>query len=1053
MKKIQVPFLILISYFLFPATLCFSQPQGQWTWMNGTNTLNAAGVFGTQGVFAPANTPPGLYESVQWTDHNGHFWIFGGLGWSDVWQFDPTINQWAWMKGPGLQNQVGTYGTITVASPLNNPGGRAFASITWTDTANNLWLFGGFGSDVNNATGYLSDLWMYNIATNEWTWMSGPNTNGGVGVYGTLGVAAPANIPGGRCESNASWTDSQNNLWLFGGDVNGGSGSDLWKYSIANNEWTWMSGPNTMNNPAVYGTKGVEAPGNIPSGRFCYAAWKAMNDDLWLFGGYEYNNGAAKNDMWRYNMSTGNWTWMSGTNLNNDTGHAGTQCIPDTANVPSSRAENRSCWTRGCDNFENFGGSPSLGSNINNNLWNYNVSTNQWTWMSGTMNPNDVGNYGTILVSSPANMPPARMGSDGFKDLNGNLWLFGGYDGGSYYNDMWRFVPDTTCPAISGNGGPIISAFNATPLSGCVPLTVTFHNTSQNGTNYKWYFGDGDSSTVTNPTHTFIDTGVYTVTLITINNSACGPGSDTLVLTNYITVSDTPHIAFVADTLVGCSPFTVNFTNSSTGAVSYKWNFGDGDTSLVTNPSHTYLNPGTYTVTLIAYGSGACNDTLVRNAYIVVQHDTVASAFAGSPLTGCDSVTVHFTNSSFNGTSYIWHFGDGNSDTAANPTHTYTTSGTYTVTLITTNTSLCGTISDTTIITNYVTVNPSAHVAFTPDSTFGCVPLIVNFINNSTNVINYLWTFGDTGTSTISNPSHTYVDSGTFIVTLIGIGAGGCNDTLRDTIRVIKPPIVTTNFTGDTLSGCNPFTVNFTNSSTNGTNYVWNFGDSTALSTSNNPSHTYTKSGTFTVTLIAFTNTPCGRVADTTVKISYIIVADPVAIKSSFTENQITGCAPLIVNFTNSSTNANSYIWTFGDGWFDTTKNPTHIYIDTGSYTVTLIIFSNDSLCRTKPDTAVFDYIIVDSCNLYIPNVFSPNGDGKNELFYLNAEGYTNYHLVIFNRWGEKLFESTDSKILWNGKINNTGADVPDGTYYYIFSANDPAGKIYSTHGYLTLIR
>lgn len=1054
MKKI---FLLII---LFSVLIIRSNAQqGQWTWMNGTNTTNATAVFGTQGVFAPTNTPPALYEAVQWTDHNGHFWIFGGLNWGDLWQFDPAINQWAWMKGPGIMSQNGVYGTQNVASPLNNPGGRAYASHTFVDNNGNLWLFGGFGYDGVGGYGYLNDLWEYSIANNEWTWVSGSNTANALANYGTINVASPTNVPGGRCEGNASWVDSQNNLWLFGGmgydATSTGDLGDLWMFNIGTGEWTWVKGPNTINIAGTYGTIGVQDINNAPSGRMVYASWKASNDDLWMFGGTEYNStGYFRNDMWRYNIAANSWTWMSGTNNPNDLGTAGAQCQSSTTYAPSARAENRACWTKGCDNFMNFGGSPDLGATIKEDLWNYSVATNEWTFMSGSLANNGTGSYGTILVSNITNMPPARMGSDGFIDTAGNIWMFGGWAGaGGYYNDMWKFVPDTTCPAIVGSGGQIISAFNATPLSGCVPLTVNFQNNSTNGTNYMWYFGDGDSSTVTNPNHTYLDTGVYTVTLITINNSACGPGRDTLVLTNYITVSDTPHIGFVADTLIGCSPFTVNFTNSSSGAVSYLWNFGDGNTSVQTNPTHTYINPGTYTVSLIAYGSGACNDTLVRNAYIVVQHDTVTSAFTGSPLSGCDSVTVHFTNNSFNGTNYIWHFGDGNSDTASNPTHTYTTSGTYTVTLITFSTTLCGTVSDTTIIANYVTVNPSAHLAFTADSTFGCAPYTVNFNNTSTNAISYSWAFGDAGTSTVTNPSHNYIDSGTYIVTLIGIGAGGCNDTMQVTITVIKPPIVTTNFVGDTLKGCNPLTVHFTNGTTNGSNYIWNFGDSTATSTASNPSHTYTQSGTFTVTLIALTNTPCGIVGDTTVRTSYIVVANPTTINSSFTENQITGCAPLIVNFTNSSTNADSYLWTFGDGWFDTTKNPTHIYIDTGSYTVTLIIFSNDSLCRTKPDTAVFDYIVVDSCNLYIPNIFSPNGDGKNELFYLNAEGYTNYHLLILNRWGEKLFESTDSKKLWNGKINGNGADAPDGTYYYIFTANDPAGKIYSTHGYLTLIR
>jgi gliding motility-associated-like protein len=184
-----------------------------------------------------------------------------------------------------------------------------------------------------------------------------------------------------------------------------------------------------------------------------------------------------------------------------------------------------------------------------------------------------------------------------------------------------------------------------------------------------------------------------------------------------------------------------------------------------------------------------------------------------------------------------------------------------------------------------------------------------------------------------------------------------------------------------------------------------------------------------------------------------VMVETPKVDSSSFTEENITGCVPLSVTFTNTSTNATSYLWLFGDGWVDSTRNPTHLYIDSGKFTVTLIIFNNDSICRLKPDTSTFDFITTNFCNIYIPNVFSPNNDGKNDLFHIVAEGYSNYNLIIYNRWGEKVFTSTDVNILWNGKLNNTGADAPDGTYYYILNANDPAGKKYSTHGYLSLIR
>ena len=159
--------------------------------MNGSNLTNQFAVYGTQNVFAPANTPPAVFEACEWTDLQGNFWLFGGGNgsgdtlYNDLWEFKPAINQWAWIKGPGILNQNGVYGTINVANINNNPGARQ-SNPTWVDTAGNLWLFGGNGIDESGLPGLLDDLWKYNIATNEWTWMAGSNAAGDPGSYGTF---------------------------------------------------------------------------------------------------------------------------------------------------------------------------------------------------------------------------------------------------------------------------------------------------------------------------------------------------------------------------------------------------------------------------------------------------------------------------------------------------------------------------------------------------------------------------------------------------------------------------------------------------------------------------------------------------------------------------------------------------------------------------------------------------------------------------------------------------------------------------------------------------
>ena len=211
----------------------------------------------------------------------------------------------------------------------------------------------------------------------------------------------------------------------------------------------------------------------------------------------------------------------------------------------------------------------------------------------------------------------------------------------------------------------------ASPLNGCTPLTVTFDNTSINGTNFIWDFGDNASSSLMNPTYTYTDTGYFTVSLIAINNAACGTGADTSIITNYIHVSPSAHLAFQANPFPGCYPLNVQFTaDSAIGVTSYLWSFGNGGTSQSISPSHLYSNHGTYQVTLIGYYSNGCNDTLHLNSIIIDTIPVVTTAFSALPLFGCNPLTIAFDNTTINGQSYYWNFGDSGTDTASSPAHT-----------------------------------------------------------------------------------------------------------------------------------------------------------------------------------------------------------------------------------------------------------------------------------------------------------------------------------------------------------------------------------------------
>ena len=222
-------------------------------------------------------------------------------------------NEWTWIGGnstllpingaPSNVGWPGIYGTLGVPAVTNTPGGRDSAA-TWTDQSGNLWLFGGLGYDSAGNVGDLNNLWEFNTSTQEWTWIGGSNSlpipqieTGQPGVYGTLGVAAVGNVPGGRTNS-VTWTDKNGNLWLFGGQgyatieslTGNTSFNDLWEFNPSTKEWAWMSGDNQTGiadwgQSGVYGTLGKPAARNVPGGRASAVSWIDGDGNLWLFGG------------------------------------------------------------------------------------------------------------------------------------------------------------------------------------------------------------------------------------------------------------------------------------------------------------------------------------------------------------------------------------------------------------------------------------------------------------------------------------------------------------------------------------------------------------------------------------------------------------------------------------------------------------------------------------------------------------------------------------------------------------------------------------------------
>src|SRR6185503_1732758 len=278
---------------------------------------------------------------------------------------------------------------------------------------------------------YLDDLWMYDIPTNEWTWMKGSDVCWMLPVYGTYQVEDVANTPGARGETNATWRDANNNLWIYGGAEwpYPNNRSDMWRYNISTNNWAWMQGSNLPQQVPDWGTLGVPSPTNTPGGRMPYAKWIDEDGNFWMFGALEYviSLGGKMNDMWKYDLSTNEWTWMSGANYEFATGHYGTRCEPSINNVPDARMRSRIDYVDANGNFWLFGGSHIYAyTGMHNDLWIFNPNTLEWTWINGDTLMDQPGHWGTKGVSSPSNKPSCREGFVSWKDLSGNLWVFGG---------------------------------------------------------------------------------------------------------------------------------------------------------------------------------------------------------------------------------------------------------------------------------------------------------------------------------------------------------------------------------------------------------------------------------------------------------------------------------------------------------------------------------------------------------------------------------------------------------------------------------------------------
>ncbi len=1058
----------------------------QWTWVKGSKTENPPGVFGTVGTAAVANTPPGIYGFYFWDDSNGNIYIYCGsennnAGNSNtLWHYSIPNNQWKRLKAANNGQQV--LGTKGVSAPQNNPGYRDLQGISWLGKNGDLWLYG--------ASGWGSEMWRYSLTTNEWTWMSG-DPNNGTAVYGTQHIPDPANSPGNVSEKYMTWTDATGNFWLLAHEV--------WMYDVNLNQWVWKRGKkeNGQNYAtANYGTKGVAAPTNEPGYRFVWSYW-ADSKGCYFFGGQYATRTVNGNsvsqvnhimaDLWSYDHTGNMFTWESGTSNNNDDkGVFGTKCNPSTSIYPPCRIEGRSCVKDKCGNLWLFGGGTY--DEHSNDLWKYKPSTKEWTWVSGSSNVTTYqpGNFGTINVPAASNMPPGSRG--GFAAFYKGIYI--GMGSGSrwdkYTNNIWRYDP------------PPIADFSFSANTNC---GIDFKDLSKpecggDLQKWEWNFGDGTTSSLQNPSHQYSSSGTFEVTLIvsncldigdtikkTVNASAtfsvnknitdcsCGASNGSISLTvtpagNY-SFSWTPNVSTsntASNLPVGTYVVTIKDPVSSCSrndTIKIK-NNADLSLSLVSTSPQNCSTPGSATIqangtaTPFTYtwlpsgGNAATSSGLNAGTYTVVVKDdnncsdslTVTITQTGAiPLISETTVPITCYNgkdgsiaiNASNGQS-PYTFSWNPAALGTNASITNLTAGAYEVTV--TDANGCKS-SKKIVLTNPGKINATVN-ASPPGICAGKFSQLSVQATGGTGNFSFNWLpVNMTGASIQVNPT------ADITYTCVTTDSKNCTDTLLQKITV--SPLPTVAFSGSGKA-CSDTLIFFKDLSTTTqgsiSSWLWNFGDGSS-SALQNPSHLFNKPGDFSISLQVAVN----GCSNTYVCANCVSIYPKPIADFSFVMN---GSGE--VSYINLSTGASQWLWNFGDNTSSTLLNPQHTFnLDQPEsiYNTQLIVTSPYFSCKdtiTKP-------IQINEFVIYIPNTFSPNQDGQNDVFSPAGTGINNSELMIFNRWGQMIYQQRANglNLSWDGKYN--GEKVQEDIYIYSLNYEEKSGRLHRKSGTVNLIR
>jgi gliding motility-associated-like protein len=523
-------------------------------------------------------------------------------------------------------------------------------------------------------------------------------------------------------------------------------------------------------------------------------------------------------------------------------------------------------------------------------------------------------------------------------------------------------------------------------VSICSGQNATVTATANTAVTYSWSTGVSSNSVSLN------SAGVYTVSA----NNTCGIATATVS----VSITSVPTLSIVSSAVTLCPSGQTATLSLVGGTGAYTWSNGS-------NTSTTTINsPGIYSATVATPGCG----NAVANISLGSAPLPVISILAPATTSLCSGSSIILTATSNEG-NYLWSNGAITNTVAANSPMISVTS-----------TNVCGS-SQATQTLNVISL-PT--VSISPASNILCPGTTATLTANASNANNYLWSTGDVTSVILVNT--------TGVKTVTVTNACGTDTASANITSISFPPLVLTSSSNTicpnetatlTVSGGVPLTTG------SPILYAWSNSTSTG-------SMVTTSGGLITVsnTNVCGTNTQ-------TINVSIInsVSADVIA-------NPISGILPVVVSFTNNSSNANSYSWNFGNGnTANTTTVSSQTYSNAGTYTVYLT--ASSGACSDM------DYVVITVLNeestLYVPNAFTPNGDSINDIFLVGATNIKEFNMIIFDRWGLKMFESSDINVGWDGTVN--GKVVADGTYFHLINAKDVDGKEIKKQGTITLFK